>query len=417
MRKIILTMIMMILFAGTAYAEDALPISGNFLVNYSARTTDNDDYLIGEERLQLEFSKDTSDPVNSSFFLKIDFINDDLANEAGGDGDSSDIDTREGYITLVFDKIDFKVGRQITTWGVGDLLFINDVFPKDWTSLIAGRPLEYLKIGTDSIKAGLYSRIVNAELIVTPFFEEDSLPDGQRLYAYSPTMPANINANRKELPDNDLSNSEVSLKMSQYIMDTDVALYAHRTYSRTPHMRYEGDTAVIFYPKLAIYGVTVQRALLAGLAKFEYGYYQSREDESGADATIKNSEHRYLIAYDKELFTEFNVGVQYYAETMEEYGAYKDNLPAAEPKRDKTRQVTTLRLTKFMMYQTLRLSLFSLYSPSDKDYYVNPEVKYNITDSLYAALGVSVFGGNDNHTMYGQFDGNDNAYTQLRYTF
>lgn len=60
-----------------------------------------------------------------------------------------DVDLREAYLDYTTENCDFRLGRQFVTWGVGDLLFINDVFSKDYVSFFAGRPLEYLKIEVD----------------------------------------------------------------------------------------------------------------------------------------------------------------------------------------------------------------------------------------------------------------------------
>jgi len=58
----------------------------------------------------------------------------DLVTEEG------DFDLREANIfTRPTDFMDVKVGRQILTWGTGDLVFINDLFPKDWQSFFIGR--------------------------------------------------------------------------------------------------------------------------------------------------------------------------------------------------------------------------------------------------------------------------------------
>ena len=417
MKKTVLIIILLLLFtnkffANNSFAQDGLPISGYLQLNYSSRITDDDDYIIAEERLQLEFAKDAYDPVNASFFVKTDFVKDEL-----DEGNGYDIDIREAYVKLGFDTIDFKIGRQITTWGTGDLLFINDVFPKDWVSLLAGRPLQYLKIGTNSAKIGYYGKSINADLILTPFYEEDVLADGERLFYYNPPMPPAITEIKKILPEKDMSNSEISLKLTKHIRDSDVSLYAHKTYWRTPHTRFIGNTAEIFYPRLRVYGASVQNSLLGGIAKLEGGYYHSVEDESGTDPIIKNSEYRFLVGFEKELFMDFNLSIQYYAEIMSEYDNYRTNLQLNEPKRDEIRQVASIRITQFMLYQTLKLALYTQYSPSDDDFYINPEIRYNISDDFSVALGTNIFGGKDVHTMYGQFDNNDNLYTQLRYNF
>lgn len=418
MRQITTVLILLLLiFSGSAAAEDALPINGFVQLNYSARITEDDDYILAEERLQLEIAKDVYDPVNAAFFVKVDFVKDELHDEEFDSGDSTTTEIREAYVTLSFDSFDLKIGRQITTWGVGDLLFINDAFPKDWTSLLSGRPLQYLKIGAASIKIGMYSDLFDTDLIITPHFEEDVLPDGRKLYYYAPPPPPGITSTEKVLPDEEASNPELSLKVSKYIGETDISLYAHRTFWREPHARVNGTTMEIFYPRLDIYGATVQRSIGGWMAKFEGGYYQSRRDESGSDPLIKNSETRYLIALEKELFTDFNFSYQYYVEAMNNHERYEATLPAGSVKRDERRRVSAVRLTIYMLHQTLTMSLYTQLGHTDEDYFVNPELKYMITDNLYAAIGANVFGGTDDYTMFGQYDSNDNVYTQMRYSF
>jgi hypothetical protein len=77
--------------------------------------------------------------------------------------------------------MDLKLGRQINTWGTGDLLFINDLFPKDWNAFFIGRDDEYLKAPADSAKASLFSDWANLDLIYSPRFDSDRFIDGRRI--------------------------------------------------------------------------------------------------------------------------------------------------------------------------------------------------------------------------------------------
>ena len=44
-----------------------------------------------------------------------------------------DYDTREAWMFMrPTDYMDIKFGRQVLTWGTGDWVFLNDLFPKDW---------------------------------------------------------------------------------------------------------------------------------------------------------------------------------------------------------------------------------------------------------------------------------------------
>ena len=130
---------------------------------------------LSEIRLQLEFSKDFD---LASINLVGDFIYDHLA-----DQHSIDLEKGQGYFDLreanfeasPTDNVDLKFGRQILTWGTGDLVFINDLFSKDWHSFFLGRDEEYLKAPSDALKASLYSNVVNVDLIYNPHFDADRL--------------------------------------------------------------------------------------------------------------------------------------------------------------------------------------------------------------------------------------------------
>ena len=62
--------------------------------------------------------------------------------------DDTSIKTRELYADSVSEKASLRAGRQVITWGVGDLLFINDTFPKDWVAMFTGQPMQYLNLPT-----------------------------------------------------------------------------------------------------------------------------------------------------------------------------------------------------------------------------------------------------------------------------
>ncbi len=74
-------------------------------------------------------------------------------------------------------------------------------------------------------------------------------------------------------------------------------------------------------------------------------------------------------------------------------------------------------ISQLLEYQTLKLSLFAAYSPTDVDYFVQPEIAYKATDALSVALGGNVFGGREETTFFGQLARNDNVYCNGRFDF
>jgi hypothetical protein len=153
------------------------------VAGYAARITGDalpsggGDFLVGEERLQLSLSGAIPAGVGG-FSAKVDFFHDIVAGTTG-------LDVREVYLDVGGGKIGARVGRQIITRGTRDLLFINDVFPKDWTALFTGRPLEYLKVGSDALKLTGQLGPFGFEAVAVPFFEPDRLPS-ERFFLYDP---------------------------------------------------------------------------------------------------------------------------------------------------------------------------------------------------------------------------------------
>jgi hypothetical protein len=391
-------------------------IHGFLLGNYAARTTGDEekpasgDFLLGEERLQIKLSG--SNESGSSYFAKVDFLNDAVT-------EKTNIDIREAYMSHAVGPFDFTVGRQVFTWGVGDSLFINDVFPKDYVSMFSGRPMEYLKKGTTGFKTAISSRALSADLIIMPFFQSKVLPGSDRFFFYNPfSSVTNIVETR---PRHDVATTELAFRLYRPILRWDATLYAYHGFFKDPSMQPDSMTAptliTMMYPKLDVYGASLQGNALGGVVSIEAGYSDSREDKLGTNPLIPNAQTKFLVGYQRALWTDFTIGLQYYEESMQKYEEYLANAPAGFPTLDRRRTVLTMRLTQLMKYQSLRLSWFSFYSPSDKDYYFIPEVSYRISDELSVALGGNVFGGTKETTFFGQFKRNNNAYVNMRYNF
>jgi hypothetical protein len=365
-------------------------------------------YLLGDERVQIELSRFGD---KASLLGKVDFFHDSISKQA-------DIEIREAYVDLQLGKFDLRAGRQIITWGAGDLVFINDVFPKDWVAFLSGRPLEYLKFGSDALNANFYAGFISAQAIVIPFYQPDILPGGERLLAYNP-FPAASGRVETE-PENSLENTQVALRLYRYLGNYDVSLYAYRGfYPSPPGMGFDRETDVvsIFHPRLNVYGASLQGAFLNGVLSLEGGYYDSRDDASGSNPGIENSQARFLAGYQRAFGENFTLGLQYYGEQIRNYSQYTRSLPPGFTPRKAGRHTLSLRLTRMLKYQTVRLSFFTFYSPNEKDYYLNPEVRYELGDGVWLAAGGIIVGGKKDFTFFGQFEKNDNVYVVLRYGF
>lgn len=369
------------------------------------------DATLGEARLQVELSREG--PADSRLFFKADLIGD-------GVEERGDADLREFYLDVSpAQVIDIRAGRQILTWGTGDLIFINDLFPKDFVSFFIGRSLEYLKVGSDAVKFSLYPGLFSLDLVAVPHFTPSEVPQGGRLSFFNPftnriAVPGESLPMRK--PAATPENTELALRIYRTFGSYEGALYGFRGFFKEPvGMDPAGGT--LFFPKLSVYGASMRGPFLQGVANFEFGYYDSREDRPGRNPLIENPSLRYLVGYERELRTDFTVRAQYYLEQMLEYGAYKASIPPGALEKKEVRHLLFLRLTQLLRYQTVELSFIGFYGPSDEDGMVNPQASYKITDRMSVAMGANVFFGKKESTQFGQLEKDDNLYLRLRASY
>ena len=394
------------------YDKYEIDLYGFAEVRQGFRTQDDPyekDASISEGRLQLDLGRFFSWGMLK---LKGDLLEDLVK-------DQFRAELREANLSLSpLDFMDLKIGRQVLTWGTGDLLFINDLFPKDWKSFFIGRDDEYLKAPSDAVKFSFFLDFVNMDLIYSPVFNGSNYIDGSRLSYWNPILGRT--AGRDFIFGDDERNrffddSEYALRLYKNVGSTELALYGYYGYWSTPE-GFNPSSVELFYPKLAVYGASARTSLLGGIGNVEMGYYDSRDDREGDDPLVRNSELRFLVGFERELMRDFTGGFQYYLEWMKDHDEYEDGLGDA-PGRDEYRHLLTMRLTKLMMNQNLKLSLFTYYSPTDDDAYLRPKVHYKITDQWSAEVGGNIFIKSDAHTFFGQFYKNTNAYAGIRWGF
>jgi len=344
---------------------------------------------------------------------KVDFVHDALEGQFN-------VDLREAYLDYSTKRFDFRLGRQIATWGVGDLLFINDLFPKDWVAFFADRPLEYLKIGVDGFRTRYSSPMVNVDVILIPVFTPDTVPTTPRFVledAFS--FASGIDP---ELPEHTYGNTEVGLRLYRRIRDVDVSVYAYRGFWRTPSATldesFDGEwTVSTRHPALSVYGMSVQRNAIGGVVSLEAGHYRSRDDVEGRDPFTPNSQARFLLGYQKQLWQDATVGGQYYAEIMADHATYVTTLPAGFPVQERYSDIVSLRVEQRLKHQTWELTLVAFYGRANAEYLAQPQVAYTLSDRLSVAVGANVVGGDRPWTPFARLARNDNVYASLRFDF
>ena len=397
-------------------------MAGFWEVRLGARTqhdTRQKHLSLAETRLQLKLEKDLDWAI-----VKVtnDLIVDPVQNEYPVDLEKGRgvMDLREASVSFTpFGFMDVKAGRQVLTWGTGDLLFINDLFPKDWNSFFIGRDMEYLKAPSDAAKISFFAPSANLDVVYTPAFNADRYIDGTRITYWNGLLGRWAGRSARihdDQPRQWFRDDEIAARLYKTVGGVEWAAYAYDGFWKSPGGTNPANGRARF-PDLSVYGASVRGNLFKGVANAEAGYYDSHEDGSGRNPFVKNSEARVLVGYEQEIATNFTAGVQWYFEHIMDYKDYRRTLPAGSRRADEDRHLFTLRLTKLLMNQNLKLSLFTYYSPTDKDAFFMPNLNYKLSDHWSMELGGNLFTGEQRHTFFGQFEDNSNVYMAMRFGF
>ncbi|MFO7820862.1 MAG: hypothetical protein R6V56_02215 [Lentisphaeria bacterium] len=380
----------------------------------------HDDMSVGELRLQVDASR----PIGTAYInLKADLLYDYEYKEHDIDLEEGQgwLDLREANILFTpLHFMDIKAGRQVLTWGTGDLIFINDLFPKDWNSFFIGRDDEYLKAPSDAVKVSVFAeQLPSLDLIYTPRFDSDRYVDGSRLSFYNSLAGSKVgedNVVDVDKLEDWFADHEIAARLYKNVAGYELAAYYYRGFWKSP-AGINPATQEFTFPKLSVYGASARGTIFNGIGHLETGYYRSRDDEGGANPFADNSEIRLLVGYEQELGTNLTGTFQYYVEHMMDHDEYLDSLSSATPARDEARHTVTMRLRKELFQDDLILSIFTRYSLTDNDAYLRPKINYTVNDNLEVELGGNIFMGHDESTFLAQFEKNTSVHAAIRYNY
>lgn len=418
-----------------SFTDDSIKFSGFIDFEQGANITnqgptqskeDERDYVLANRRLRLKTNKSYG---KSSMYFTLDFNHDEILN-------SSNVDIREArFVFSPIENTDVSIGRQVSTWGVGDLIFINDLFPKNWVAHFQGREMDMLKDPTDSLRLTYYGSSWSFDVVGTPKFTPDTTPNGCRFAVFSPNskqVSMNENCDGHSLYAKDqskLENGELAASIKKKFGSQEFAVYAYKGFYKSPKginivSNGNDNMLVPFYPELSVYGASHEGQIGPGIFTAEYGYYLSRQDKDGENFLIENSMMKYLVGYRVEFNSHIYAGIQWYQEKMLDYDKYEESYLAFNPqgyayRLKEHRNTYTARVGFKFMQDTLMLNFFSYIRPEDKDAFHKFEISKRIENHIDVAMGVNTFEGDENYTdrEFGMLQDQDNAFVRFKYIY
>lgn len=382
--------------------------------------TKHQDYNMLEQRLQIKTRyRIPGENTFSEWGTAVNFKGDLLLDEYFDT--TATFDIRESNISFrPLSSLDIKAGRQVLTWGTGDYLFINDLFPKDYVSFFIGRDDEYLKLPSDAVRFSFYPKIFNIDFVTIPHFTPNTIPDGERL-SFFDSFQGGIAGRSVETnavkPAMQGRNIQYALRVYRNFSSLEAALYYYRGFDPWPRSYLDEPSRQLFYERLDSYGASIRAPFAAGIGNIEMAYYHSPQDDAGDNRLIENSMLKWLFGYEKDLGNDLKVGFQYLFEQRLDYSGYAQALLPQDFFWDEYRHLLTQRITKFFRNQTVQFTLFNFWSPSDRDGYLRTSLSFDITDQWKLTVGMNLPWGEQDTTDFGMMKKNKNAYVRVRYSF
>ncbi|MDH5433069.1 MAG: hypothetical protein OEY19_03930 [Gammaproteobacteria bacterium] len=390
--------------------EEESPHSSNYEVLYSyghlldSNSVNIENYTLNELRFDTEYQYKTT---GFTFKFEAELFVDQLTDES-----EVVLDELSLYVP-VSGGTDIKVGRQVVTWGTADLLFLNDLFVKDWKSFFNGREDTDLKDPVDAIRLSHYGDLFNVDFAYVPDFEADKVMTGERYSFYIPGF--GIVQPQPELNPVKQDEPEFAARIFANSDGTEWAFYMYEGFYKSPSKFLPDGTMT--YAEMRSYGASIRTNVAGGLFNAEWSHYKSLEDEAGTNPFINNSQSRILIGYETELVTNLTIGLQAYLEKTEDYSQLVANLFPGQIAPDENRTMTTMRLTHQALQQKLLNSLMIFYSPSDKDHYLRYSSQYKFDDRWKLIAGVNLLDGKYDYTFLSQLKDNSNVFFRIHYSF
>lgn len=345
----------------------------------------------------LEFRADQADPARNRILLK------------------------EAYATLFYDKADFKVGRQIFSWGKADGFNPTDVLaPRDLTDPLL---TDDTRLGILAAKMGVRAFGMDLEAIVAPGFQPGLLPQAGSRWLTEPELPPvpglRLHMDPPNAPDEGLTETQVAGRLSASIGGWDVSLM--HAYARNPVPSFTQD--LILFPDSVVLAVRPEyrrRRVFGGDFATALGSYGLRgeaayfmEDEETDISKVDDPYFKMVAGLDRSfnnVIGENNLFVL--IQWLQEFDP-----EGAEFRADDLNHLFQKALSLRMDYDigpSLKLSVQAVRDFEAEDHYIAPKVSYSPADGLNVHASVELPGGKKGG-FFGNYEGNRRAHLRIRY--
>ncbi len=371
-------------FALSAHAQDELSLQLNgFVDSYHALQLQSPHKIMSSRtRLRLEMRANYGE---ASLFSSVNLAYNSLIKEQSG------AFLREAYFDYAGKYLEVKAGRQIVTWGVADGLRITDLIsPMDYTEFMAN-DYDDIRVPVNAINLKYPGESFSAELVLVPVPEYFVIPTSDD-NPWQMTAPNGMQMDLSGTPEKHIKNSEVGTRLRFFLENLDFSLTALRTFNKSP------VTIASFDPEsksVVIKGIYKPMYVLGGDFSIPVGEFVVRGEMAGyfGEPIALNDSRRYrlrktfnaLFGLDWYAGDNWTFMVQYMHKIIMDY--------RKELGMDQNTSMVTARISKEVLNNTLKLSVYGMYDVDNVSFYIRPAADYLLNDQITLSLGADILGG------------------------
>ena len=394
-------------FALSAHAqEDELSLQLNgFVDSYHALQLGSPYKVMSSRtRLRLEMRANYGE---ASLFSSVNLAYNSLIKEQSG------AFLREAYFDYAGKYLEVKAGRQIVTWGVADGLRITDLIsPMDYTEFMAN-DYDDIRVPVNAINLKYPGESFSAELVFVPVPEYFVMPSGED-NPWSMPVPEGVSMDLSGTPEKHIKNSEVGTRLRFFLENLDFSLTALRTFNKSPVTIAEYDPET---KSVVIQGIYKPMYVLGGDFSIPVSEFVVRGEMAGyfGEPIALNDSRRYrlrktfnaLLGLDWYAGDNWTFMVQYMHKVIMDY--------RKELGMDQNTSMVTARISKEVLNNTLKLSVYGMYDIDNVSFYIRPAADYLLNDQITLSLGADILGGR--RGTFKTYEDNTQIWVKGKYFF
>lgn len=394
-------------FALSAHAqEDELSLQLNgFVDSYHALQLGSPYKVMSSRtRLRLEMRANYGE---ASLFSSVNLAYNSLIKEQSG------AFLREAYFDYAGKYLEVKAGRQIVTWGVADGLRITDLIsPMDYTEFMAN-DYDDIRVPVNAINLKYPGESFSAELVFVPVPEYFVMPSGED-NPWSMPVPEGVSMDLSGTPEKHIKNSEVGTRLRFFLENLDFSLTALRTFNKSPVTIADYDPET---KSVVIQGIYKPMYVLGGDLSIPVSEFVVRGEMAGyfGEPIALNDSRRYrlrktfnaLLGLDWYAGDNWTFMVQYMHKVIMDY--------RKELGMDQNTSMVTARISKEVLNNTLKLSVYGMYDIDNVSFYIRPAADYLLNDQITLSLGADILGGR--RGTFKTYEDNTQIWVKGKYFF